>query len=58
MMPVFAKVLNDITFTIEGNVFASQDYQSWNFTQGSYLDFWQIWDSQNIKFQGSGLVDG
>lgn len=58
MMPVFADFLNDITFTIEGNVYASQDYQSWNFTNKQYRDFWNIQDSQNIRFQGSGVVDG
>jgi len=59
MMPVYANYLKNITFVIDGEVWASQDYQNCNKTSPSrYQDFWFIEDSEEIHFTGSGVVDG
>ena len=58
MMPIKIAELNNIDFQIDGNVYASQDYQNWNFSGGCYWSFWEINDSQNLTFTGTGLVDG
>ncbi len=59
MMPVAVAYLRDVTFQIDGEVYASQDYQSWNKSDPKhYLDFWSIDYSDSVSFTGSGLVDG
>ena len=58
MMPVAAENLENIRFQIDGEVYASEDYQKWNKTGKYYADFWSINDSNNISFTGSGVVDG
>lgn len=43
MMPVAATYLKGVNFQIDGEVYASQDYQNWNKSDpNTYLDFWSI----------------
>lgn len=60
MMPVVVNNLYNVSIVIDGQVYASQDYQSWNrSTDGrSYVHFWLFSDCQNLSFTGVGTVDG
>jgi polygalacturonase len=58
MMPIAIYNVRNLTFTIDGTILASQDYQSWNVSGKTQLDFWSIQDSEYINVRGSGTVDG
>eukprot|EP00351_Strombidinopsis_sp_SopsisLIS2011_P003359 CAMPEP_0116881022 /NCGR_PEP_ID=MMETSP0463-20121206/13077_1 /TAXON_ID=181622 /ORGANISM="Strombidinopsis sp, Strain SopsisLIS2011" /LENGTH=63 /DNA_ID=CAMNT_0004532437 /DNA_START=160 /DNA_END=351 /DNA_ORIENTATION=- len=63
-MPSVWDDLFDITFTVNGNVYASEDYMSWpnqtdsNGSKNSARYIWEIDNSSFLKFQGNGTVDG
>jgi hypothetical protein len=74
MMPFDVRNLSDVTFQIDGTVYASNNWKHWPVAVGEerlekkdglnkedhkrYQHFWQIWDSNNLRVEGKGLIDG
>jgi hypothetical protein len=58
MMPVQVDHIYNVDLVINGTVYASQDYESWNISGNRYISFWQISDAENITVTGHGTVDG
>jgi polygalacturonase len=59
-MPFNMSYLNNITFTVDGYLHASEDNNNWpnDIYGGGTLDFIKIEDSENIHLRGSGTIDG
>ncbi len=59
-MPFRIQNANNLTFTIDGTILASEDNVNWplNENKDGTLDFWEIYDSEYIHIRGSGNVDG
>jgi polygalacturonase len=58
MMPIYVSHIYNVDLVVNGTVYASQDYESWNYTGNCYYNFWEINDSGNLTVTGSGVVDG
>ena len=60
-MPVVISDLSEITITIDGGLWASKNFRDYprdNDGQGDVYDLFSMLDIQDIKWQGSGFVDG
>lgn len=54
MFPISVKSKNNITFTINGRILMSEQYDDWPLN----TDFWYVLDCVNLRFRGSGVIDG
>lgn len=60
-MPVVLSDLSEITVTIDGELWASKNYLDYprdKDGEGSVYDMFVLTDIQDMKWQGSGFVDG
>lgn len=58
MFPFEANFLNDVTFRVDGTIRATQDYKNWPNDGIHSAPWWFFNDCNNIKFEGSGVLDG
>lgn len=51
--------IHNVTFTIEGSVFAAQEFDNWPLKNNNKVfDFWTFEDSSHLHLKGDGVIDG
>lgn len=54
--------LVDVTIQLDGNVYASENWEDWPYIDDTVnyvrMNFWSITDSNNVKIMGKGTIDG
>ncbi len=59
MMPFKHENLWNVTFTVDGTIYMSEDNERWpNETEKNCANFWEIYDSEYIYIRGNGTIDG
>jgi hypothetical protein len=59
MLPIKLEKASNVTLTINGHIWACEDYEHWPAPDGRhYTDLFTLTDLTNFKIQGNGVVDG
>lgn len=57
-MPIGMSYLKNMTFTVDGQIFLSEDNENWPNDGKKVYDWWHITDSEDIHIRGSGVIEG
>ena len=57
-MPISATGLNDLTITVDGTLLASKNFRDYPHPGGNCPDIIEFYDVENLKWQGTGVIDG